>query len=283
MAQMTCRECRKWWSPYLDSELDASTTFEVSEHLRTCRACRERFEREEFVENWLRDRLRDGRMPDQLWGEVCRGVRGGRGDRRLPLRRTLALAASIAMLITAAVLVFVQTRGDDNLRAFAPPGDGAFITVGNSVSDILQDRVPSLVAFREQPQSAFDEELRVLSRKCLDAEVHIDPAHGEGHTLELIGVSEQHDRTGERYLEIRLNCCGRPMLVALAKSGCGTCIEELQKTTGNCKKKSRKGCPKSPPIEAESTERNGVMIAAATADHYLAGVLSAISVMPIER
>jgi hypothetical protein len=281
MTRMPCKECRRWWSPYLDSELDASTTFEVSEHLRTCHACRERFEREEFVENWLRDRLRREQMPAGLWLDLCRHIRGGQLGMRAPARRVLAVAASIFMLLSAAVLVYLQVRpGDAGVTTIGGSGPATAIQVGQSVSDILQDRRPTLVAFSDRPEAKFHQELEALSRKCLDAVVHIDPTHGDGHSIELIRVSEQHDDSGEPYLEVHLNCCGRPMLIALARSGCGTCIEELQKATGNCKKKSRRGCPKSPPIEAQSVERDGIMIAAATADHYLTGVLSAISVTP---
>ncbi|HRX85428.1 MAG TPA: zf-HC2 domain-containing protein [Phycisphaerae bacterium] len=273
---MNCQQCRKWWSPYLDSELDASTTFEVSEHLRTCPACRERFEREARVENLLRERLRRGKMPDEAWSRICSEVRAEPRSRRFPPVRVFALAASVAMLITAGALIY------SNLER-SPQGGGntAAVPVGQSMSDLLQDRAPTLVAFTDAPEADFNRHLENLSRQYLNAVVTIDPAHGDGHTFQLLEVSEREDHKGVPYVEVRLNCCGRPVLLALAPAGCSSCIQELRNVTGNCKHKSRRGCPKSPPIEAQSVDRDGVMIAAATADHYLTGVLSAISVRPL--
>ena len=40
---MNCKEARRWMSPYIDSELGKTKTFEISEHLRYCPACAERF------------------------------------------------------------------------------------------------------------------------------------------------------------------------------------------------------------------------------------------------
>ena len=43
---MKCHDARKWISPYIDSELDPTKTFELSQHLENCESCKTRFGRE---------------------------------------------------------------------------------------------------------------------------------------------------------------------------------------------------------------------------------------------
>jgi len=279
MGNMDCKQCRRWWSPYLDSELDAGTTFQVAEHLRLCAVCRRRFEAEARFEKELRTRLQLDTLPAESWSHLCHEVRAEPRSLRFPLGRALAVAASVAMLVTAAIL-FREYLPTEHDRTPTITGSTRLASL-QSVSDILQDRAPTLVPFDDRPESEFQEHLTALSSRCLGAVVRINPHQSGGHVLELISVAEQKDQSGAPYLEIRLNCCGHPMLIAIARIGCETCIAELKGITDNCKKKSRKGCPKAPPIETESVERGGLMIAAATADHYLTGVLAAISVTPL--
>ncbi len=150
--------------------------------------------------------------------------------------------------------------------------------VSQSVVDILQDRNPRLTPFPTTAEENLRQELHRLSREMFNSVVDIDPAHSDGHPIELVSVSRQEDLQGQPYLEVRLNCCGHPVLLAMAPCGCETCIPELRCATKNCKRACRSNCPKAPPIEMQSVERNGLMIAAATADHYLTGIFSALSV-----
>jgi len=55
---MKCHQARIYMSPYLDSELDPTTTYEVSRHLETCTACAGHFAAEEELERMIRERLR---------------------------------------------------------------------------------------------------------------------------------------------------------------------------------------------------------------------------------
>jgi len=55
---MKCQRARIYLSPYLDSELDPTTTYEVSRHLESCSACSELFAAEEALERAIRERLR---------------------------------------------------------------------------------------------------------------------------------------------------------------------------------------------------------------------------------
>ena len=47
---MKCQQARIYLSPYLDSELDPTTTYEVSRHLESCPDCARLFAAEEDLE-----------------------------------------------------------------------------------------------------------------------------------------------------------------------------------------------------------------------------------------
>lgn len=55
---MKCRQARIYLSPYLDSELDPTTTYEVSRHLESCTDCAQIFAGEEALERAIGERLR---------------------------------------------------------------------------------------------------------------------------------------------------------------------------------------------------------------------------------
>lgn len=76
---MNCREARRRLSPYLDSELDPTTTFAISEHLRVCDDCRRRFEVERGVDLAVVAKLSVESVPDEVWREVVRPLRTPRG------------------------------------------------------------------------------------------------------------------------------------------------------------------------------------------------------------
>jgi predicted anti-sigma-YlaC factor YlaD len=131
METMNCQECRKWWSPYLDSELDAHTTFQVAEHLRACPSCRERFEREAYFEDWLRTKLRRDHMPTDVWGALCDQVRGTRTSaggtgsgawRGRWALRGLALAAAVGLIVIGDCCIRsgnAEAAGTRKLRPYA--------------------------------------------------------------------------------------------------------------------------------------------------------------------
>ena len=94
---MNCRDVRRWISPYLDSELDQTKTFEISEHLRVCEACAERFEKERRVDSLLVERLEAA--PQLDWNPITRRVLGG--------RRRIAWAAGLTGLAACAVVAII--------------------------------------------------------------------------------------------------------------------------------------------------------------------------------
>jgi hypothetical protein len=293
---MSCEQCRQWWSPYLDSELDAGNTFEVSEHLRNCAACRDRFEREAFIDDWLRAKLRSTTMPEDLWSSLCHNVRSEAETpqssstpqspsrlapvtRRAPaIRRSLAMAASIVILMFAGVY-YATTQ-----RWAAPAADQSVATptpvvaAKSSITELLQEAEPRLAAFRQQPAEDFHERLDAICRRTLGVSVSIDPSETGGHPIELIDVFARVDSNGNPYVEVRLNCCGHPMLLAFAKADMENAIAELCCPTANCETTCVTGCQKEIPAEVQSIARGELMIAAVAVNHQVTSVLNAIHV-----
>jgi hypothetical protein len=281
---MSCEQCRQRWSPYLDSELDAGTTFEVSEHLRTCAACRDRFEREAFIDDWLRTKLRRTTIPADLWASVCQKVRDDSKQKRAESRRLfnvrqpLAVAASIAMLVFAGVYYKITNpsaqRPQDRRVAREVVADDT------TMAGLLQKAVPQLAAFRDAPDQNFDDHLDAICRKTLGVSVHINPSGTGGHPIELISVSERLDCKDKPYVEVRLNCCGQPMLLAFARIDCENGIEELCEPIAIRATKCRTGCHREVPAEVQSVARGEVMIAAVAVNHPVSSILDAIQVEP---
>jgi anti-sigma factor RsiW len=78
---MKCDEVLVLQSAYLDSELDAKTSVELTEHLKACAECRRAFAEEERFEGALREALQSGEKTERLWhGFECR-IRSEAADR----------------------------------------------------------------------------------------------------------------------------------------------------------------------------------------------------------
>lgn len=66
-----CRSVRGLLMLYLDSELDATATHSVNQHLVRCPECRHRFEAEQLLESALAAGLETGEeMPDEIWSRL---------------------------------------------------------------------------------------------------------------------------------------------------------------------------------------------------------------------
>lgn len=202
---MNCQETRKWMSPYLDSELGATKTFEVGAHLSECPRCKSRFESEGKVDELIRSHLQQEEMPPDLWEGICRSVSEPLWIRRLRSPRTIALAACLALAVIGAVLMqsgssTVQTPALVQSLLVSAPDNDPFVDTGMDQADILrllEDRFGgrfSLAAMNESFGS---------------------------HRLDFIEAVDRTDADGRAYVELRLNCCGRPVLMVLAENGAG--------------------------------------------------------------
>ncbi len=71
---MNCDEFQTLLGPYLDSELDARTTLEVSRHRQTCPKCARLAAGEELLEARLKTALARGGRTPELWERIERAV-----------------------------------------------------------------------------------------------------------------------------------------------------------------------------------------------------------------
>src|SRR6059036_2268520 len=107
---MSCEEVRRYVSPYLDSELDGKTSFEIVRHLELCAECSTRFEAEEVVEKRIATFIRQPRAGDEeLWRRALE--KALRRPRRR-LSRVLAIAAAV-MLLALGVWQLLGSRTAD--------------------------------------------------------------------------------------------------------------------------------------------------------------------------
>ena len=94
---MKCRDALRHLSPYIDSELDATRTYEISRHLIACPTCSKRFEEEETLERAIAERLREPGGDESEMLE--RALSGAVSPRRRPgLLRVAVIAACVALL-----------------------------------------------------------------------------------------------------------------------------------------------------------------------------------------
>jgi anti-sigma factor RsiW len=86
---MKCEEVQSLQGPYLDSELDARTTLEIAQHLKSCPDCVCLFAEEQELEERLRGGLHRGSRTTVLWEQIeCSVVSAARSAARsrLPTR-----------------------------------------------------------------------------------------------------------------------------------------------------------------------------------------------------
>ncbi len=102
---MTCAEVLRYLSPYLDSELDPRTSFDLAEHLARCEPCAARVRGEERLEAALASALRGGVADPALWRRIEGSLPAAPRRRRLRLLPALAgaLALSGAALLAWAL------------------------------------------------------------------------------------------------------------------------------------------------------------------------------------
>lgn len=209
---MNCNEARKWLSPYLDSELGSTKTFEVSEHLRQCPRCAERFESERFVDETMRTRLEKDAMPAEIWSRIAREVAAPAWFRRWRSGAGWALAACVALVFIGALTL---TRG---------PGAPAEPWIVHHFAEAAPGDRPYVPAAAE-----VDTARRVL-REEYGLRLATTPEEGAvgHHRMELVSVTSRRDARGREFAEVRLNCCGRPVLMVLARPSAGDWAEPLE-------------------------------------------------------
>ncbi|MCB9899386.1 MAG: zf-HC2 domain-containing protein [Planctomycetes bacterium] len=206
MTTLRCEQARAMLMAYLDSELDANATLSVTEHLKGCAGCRERFEREGRLEQALVATLREETMPadvrarvlDALPGHAPRRMRR-RPRPRLPVRReALAFAAAAVLLVAAGLYLYPFGRVD------GPPL-------------ALRATASHRAAFASSDGLVPPERVDALLRGAGFGELPI--AHGgfvNGHMVELLGARRE-DLAGVPVIHLVYECCDVPASVFLMR------------------------------------------------------------------
>lgn len=197
---MTCVDARRRISPYLDSELDPTTTFEISEHLRLCEACRDRFEAERLVDQELARRWFTGRLPDETW----------RAIQRQTLKSAVVRVRWAPLLLAAAALVIVVVSWQwQSLRSKPFPGGerllASFMEMTSGGKAFPSDAPPARPGRMAAP--GFPEVAIMLAAEVTRA-----------HRVQIVSLAPRVEPDGATVLEMRLNCCGEPVLVELART-----------------------------------------------------------------
>src|SRR5438128_2733080 len=106
---MRCHEVRTLLGPYLDSELDAKTSLDVSQHLDSCADCARVFDAEAKLEERLSTVLRGGQKTPELWAgleaKIATPSWWHRLSRlKLPVRIGLGAGLAVAVALAALLL-----------------------------------------------------------------------------------------------------------------------------------------------------------------------------------
>lgn len=201
---MGCKDVRNWISLYLDSELDSSKTFEVSQHLERCDVCRTRFEQEVRADQLIAGRLKKSR-PWFDWSSLERSLLA-------PPRRWFPLKPRW-MLAAAACVVFVLLGLSEwSSRSLANPAKWAI--------DELHELCPNGEPLASPTAKVCRaEDVEALVRRLVNGDLDIRPildGHVGGHPVELVAAFEKTCAQGMGRLQIHLNCCGKPVLLTIA-------------------------------------------------------------------
>jgi|GEM_PF-6621326 len=204
---MNCNDARRRLSPYLDSELGSSETFAISEHLRSCSACFDLFDAERRADVLIAASLTQEKMPQNIRDQLRRSVLTSAVGRRLRFARVLALAACLALVAfgawqfrstnTAPAAAFSEIPS--TVATFADlTSTGDLFTPSESAPEIATV-VTDLIGYPFMPSP------EVLAR----------------HHAQLVSVEHKLDSNGRRYVEMRINCCGEPLLLVAGRTCCG--------------------------------------------------------------
>ncbi len=195
---MKCKEYLRYLGPYIDSELDAKTCVEITNHLNVCPDCNKRFSQEQEVERLLAGKLKEERMPESMWKEIQADIRAydldtSRGGvwSKIDLRWLVPVAATAAVALGLSLFFFWG----------APPADNTLaLTLQEIHEGYLRDEVTvgETVVWPE-------------SYKSMSLPGHLPRSEVVGgHSVELVGGKPYYLNEVElAFLEYR--CCGEPV------------------------------------------------------------------------
>lgn len=231
---MNERKARRLLMPYLDSELDARTTAEITEYLETSDDARRRFDAEAGLEAWIAESLRDERMSDDTW----RNIQLRLGVIRPPMWPKVVAAAAVVVLALVgwyastiewnAVLRELGVRH----RAFA---DGGYVL------EIETERKREVVDW--------------LAEQGLEG-VPVVPTRGyKKHEIQLLGAG--HDELlGVPSVVLAFRCCGEPVSVFVLSAEAAAALPDALVPKGKGAREKRSGA-----LQIETLRRDDHVLA----------------------
>ena len=169
---MKCDEVQSLPGPYLDSELDAKTTFEIEQHLAGCPACAHVFAQEQKLEARINAGLNRGARTAALWAQIEQKVAG---ESSTSSPRPTARVSQPAGWPAVAGAVVAQIRAGWRASRWAWTGLAAAWVVILTLNLAAREPAAPLVAKQEVP-SASEMRLALIQKHLLMAELALSPA-----------------------------------------------------------------------------------------------------------
>ncbi|HHT9139879.1 MAG TPA: anti-sigma factor family protein, partial [Candidatus Tripitaka californicus] len=117
---MRCQDSRRYLNPYMDSELDAKTCTDITNHLAVCEACSKRFAQEQEIEKRLVKRLQREKMPDESWEVILERLNAYDSPGRRRVRLAWLVPAAVVPVVTAVLMLFfLWGKAPDNTNSWS--------------------------------------------------------------------------------------------------------------------------------------------------------------------
>ena len=159
---MKCDEFQTLYGPYLDSELDARTTLEIQQHLKTCPSCAGLFAEEEKLEARIKAGLKQGPRTPALWAQIERGVVGDSTQRRKGMQGNAEEMNPLRLTGSLWVSVLTQLRAGWQTSRWAWAGLAAVWAVILVLNSAAREPNSPLVAGQDLPSAS---EMRVALKQ----------------------------------------------------------------------------------------------------------------------
>lgn len=197
MTIRNCTEVRPLLMAYLDSELDATTTLSLSEHLSNCESCRSRLEAEQQIEAGLAEIARNESMPRDVGARLDEllASQAGAAARRPWILQLSGMAA--AALVLVALGLWLQDDGNQSAPPLAREFAAAYeqyVATPPMSQDLILGGLDTIFS-----QARFDG-LSLPAGGFAGPEDH-------PHPIELLG-SREMVVAGVRGVNVAYDCCG---------------------------------------------------------------------------
>ncbi len=134
---MTCKDVRRYLSPFLDNELTAKETLEIQSHLEDCPACQRVCDLERAIRFLLQKGLPEETAPPDLWEKIVQRIKVPEAKNPKRLLGPIQVRLSRAWVLAALLLLLVGLP----LQSGIGPDPAMVLAIR-----IVEDHVRTLVA-----------------------------------------------------------------------------------------------------------------------------------------